>query len=100
RPSWPAVTIRLASGEKSAAQTHQLWPLNCCNVALVARSHSRAVLSYEPLNSCVPSGENRTHSTPSVCPCKGGPTARPEAASRIWIVLSLLPEAICFPFGE
>ena len=54
----------------------------------------------EPDTMRVPSGENLTDQTESVCPLRGFITSSPVLASHIRIVVSSEPDTIRVPSGE
>jgi hypothetical protein len=65
----------------------------------VAASHSRAVLSTEPVRTRLLSGENATAQTAPVCPARVA-TTFPMAASHSRAVLSTEPVRTRVPSGE
>ena len=77
----------MPSGENATALTESVCPARVATALPVAASHSRAVLSSEPVRTRVPSGENATAQTESVCPARVA-TALPVAASHSRAVLS------------
>jgi hypothetical protein len=87
-------------GQCSSENAEGCDTAHCCDGCLVTTSHSRTVLSSEPVTMRVPSGKNETELTESVCPRKGSPTGCPVAASHSRTVLSLEPATMRVPSGE
>jgi len=67
------------SRENTTAVTQSVCPVRAITALPAAASHSRAVLSWEPVKTRVPSGENTTDQTEFVCPARVA-TASPVAA--------------------
>src|SRR5262249_32258863 len=63
-----AVTACLPSGRNAACETGLSWSSRLCNSLPVATSHTRAVLSYAPDTSRLPSPEKATAWQPSPLP--------------------------------
>ncbi|KAJ7136929.1 hypothetical protein C8R44DRAFT_768119 [Mycena epipterygia] len=61
---------------------------------------TRILVSSEADTMCLPSGENATEKTPSVCPSKGSPITAPVSASHSRRVKSSEPDTMCLPLGE
>ena len=80
-------------------QTGPVWPSSVATVLPVAASHSRAVLSSEPVRTRAPSGEKATAATGPVCPSSVA-TGLPVAASHSRAVLSPEPVRTRAPSGE
>ena len=79
--------------------TGPVWPSSVATVLPVAVSHSRAVLSSEPVRTRAPSGEKATAQTVPVCPSSMA-TTLPVAASHSRPVLSSEPVNTRAPSGE
>src|SRR5260221_6461265 len=90
-----------SSFEKAADQTHHLWAKYFLSSRPLSTSHSRAVLSNEPVSSRRLSREKATETTSSACPTSFR-TGAPVLALKIctWPFWSLPPSATYLPSGE
>ncbi len=78
-----------------------LFPMSGLPICFpVSQSQIRTVSLFEPETTRVPSGENATERTWSVCPWNGPPICFPVAESLSLIVPSSDPETMRAPLGE
>src|SRR6266852_2228733 len=92
--------MRVSSGENATELTEPSCPRNGFPVAMPrVVSHTLIVLSYEQDAIYLPSPENETHVTLSVCR-NGSPKAAPDVVFHSRIVSSYEPDTSCEPSGR